>query len=146
MKRKLTAAQEAALESRLSAAIVKDVIKRHLGYEAYVVTKDCFCGYCQKAIAKGEPAIFIKNFERKKSARIIICDKKCLNGHEFAEISFFGCKELEKIPTFENKKRIMNKDDLLIGYYERLLAAKQDAVDNVVELHRKFQMQNDEQD
>ncbi|MEI7891105.1 MAG: hypothetical protein WCI36_03995 [bacterium] len=146
MQRKLTAEQEAMLEARLSVAIVRDVIKRHFNFDYIVATKDCLCGYCQKTIARGNPAISVKNFERKKSARIIVCDKGCLDGHETAEIAFFGCKELEKLPTLDYKKRIMNKDDLIIGYYERLLAAKQNAVDNVVELHRNFQMQCEYQD
>jgi hypothetical protein len=133
--------KEAAAEAQLSAAIARDIIDRHLHANVEINTKACPCVFCRKTIPGGRPAIFVQSFQRKTTDTFALCDKDCTDAHEFLEMEFFGCHELEKLPVPDGK---MKRSDLLYGYNQRIAAAMQDAIEKRKTLHEVYQIEEPE--
>lgn len=101
--KKIDEKEEQRKELLLSVSIVKDVIERYFHADVEINTKACPCNLCTHTISAGKPAIFVKTFDRK--ATMLFCDKSCADAHEVLEMEFFGCKQLEKLPAFDGKKK-----------------------------------------
>lgn len=134
--------EEVSKEAVLSAALVRDIVSRHINADVDINESECPCGFCQKTIPKGRPAIFVKAFDGK--TKIALCDKECKDANEYGEMRFFGCANLENLPPIERKTKKMRRSDLVYGYHCRLQATQQDHIDKITTLRKAYQLHEEE--
>lgn len=133
--------QEALLEALMSVAMAKDIIERYFHANVVVSETPCTCGFCRKKIPAKRPYLTVQSFERKDNEGLILCNKDCCDAAEVHEMEFFGCDNLESLPSLNLETGMMiTPDELLIGYDKRLEAKMLDSIDKLGRFRESYQL------
>ena len=106
-------------EAIFSAAIVRDIIKRHTYAEVEENEIKCKCCACHKEILINATVYLVRTFDGK--SLMTLCGKDCCNEHEYQEFQRYGCEAPEMLPPIAKYISEVSRGQLLQIYLKRSL-------------------------